>query len=65
MLPVVDASGKKAIPRAKTMIERGADAIVISSCITRGVPVGFPCPFSETIKDNIEKLNVNVIDWTH
>ncbi|VUT23992.1 MAG: CGGC domain protein [Candidatus Methanolliviera sp. GoM_oil] len=57
--------GKRAIPRAKMMIEKGADTIVISSCITRGVPIGFPCPFSETIKDNIEKLNVNVIDWTH
>ena len=47
------------------MIDKGVDAIVISSCITRGVPVGFPCPFSETIKDTIEKLNVNVIDGTH
>ena len=35
--------GKRAVPRAELMVKRGADAIVLASCISRGNPIGFPC----------------------
>jgi predicted metal-binding protein len=47
--------GKKAIPRAKMLIERGAEAIVFASCISRGNPIGFPCPHYTTIRDVVMK----------
>jgi len=39
--------GKRAVSRAKLMVERGADAIVFASCISIGNPIGFPCPHYE------------------
>lgn len=60
--------GKKAVSRAVDMVDRGADTIVLASCITRGAPIGFPCPFAEQIKDAIvQKLgeSVAIIDYTH
>ena len=35
--------GKRAVSRAKIMVERGAQAIVFASCISRGTPIGMPC----------------------
>ncbi|MCF8011116.1 MAG: CGGC domain-containing protein [Clostridiales bacterium] len=60
--------GKKAVTRAEEMVKRGADTIVIASCITRGNPIGFPCPFANQIKEAIEKKlgdKVKIIDYTH
>ncbi|OGC05794.1 CGGC domain-containing protein [candidate division WOR-1 bacterium RIFOXYD2_FULL_36_8] len=60
--------GKKAVSRAKMMVERGAEIIVIASCISKGHPIGFVCPNFEKIKESfIKKLNSNIIiiDWTH
>jgi predicted metal-binding protein len=34
--------GKKAVPRAAMMVERGAEIIVFASCMTKGNPIGFP-----------------------
>lgn len=45
--------GKRAIPRAKLMVNRGAEMIVIASCISKGNPIGFPCPHYATIRDCI------------
>ena len=36
--------GKKAVTRAVEMVKRGADTIALASCITKGNPIGFPCP---------------------
>jgi len=33
--------GKRAISRAKLMVERGAEVIAFASCILRGNPIGF------------------------
>ena len=60
--------GKRAVPRALEMIKRGADTIVLASCITRGNPIGFPCPFAEKIKDTLKKKigdSILLIDYTH
>ncbi len=60
--------GKKAVTRASEMIRRGADTIVLASCITRGNPIGFACPNAEKIKDAISKkvgAEIRIIDYTH
>ncbi|MFZ7131555.1 MAG: CGGC domain-containing protein [Eubacteriales bacterium] len=60
--------GKKVIIRAAEMVKRGADTIVLASCITRGNPIGFVCPHVEQMKAAIEKKIgelINMIDYTH
>ena len=60
--------GKKAASRAQLMINKGAEVIVISSCISRGNPIDFPCPNFKNIKNSIIKkigTNIKIIDWTH
>lgn len=66
--------GKKVSSNVKTLIEKGADIIALSSCMTRGYPVGsnaFVCQNLEDIKKSIEEFlkknapNVRIIDWTH
>ena len=49
--------GKKAVTRAEEMVERGADAIVLASCITKGNPIGFACPHAAVMKEAIAKKN--------
>ncbi len=60
--------GKRAVARAKMMIERGATAIALASCISRGNPIGVPCPHFEKMKESISKIigsSIKIIDWTH
>lgn len=50
------------------MVERGADTIVLASCITKGTPIGFPCPHREQIRLAIEKRlgsGIKIINYTH
>jgi predicted metal-binding protein len=47
--------GKKAVTRAVEMVNRGADTIALASCITRGNPIGFPCPHARIMKAAIAK----------
>lgn len=60
--------GKKAVTRAAEMIRRGADTIVFASCMTKGNPIGFPCPHARTIIDAVRKKagdSVRFIEYTH
>jgi predicted metal-binding protein len=60
--------GKRAVTRAAEMVKRGADTIVLCSCITRGNPIGFACPHVQAMKDAIAKKlgeSVSIIDYTH
>lgn len=60
--------GKKAVTRAAEMVKRGADTIALASCISKGTPIGFPCPHAEQIKAAIEKkvgASIRIIDYTH
>ncbi|NJD04365.1 MAG: CGGC domain-containing protein [Ruminiclostridium sp.] len=60
--------GKKAVTRAAEMVKRGADTIVFASCIFKGTPIGFPCPFAQTMKDAIIRKfgdTVKIIDYSH
>lgn len=60
--------GKRAVARARIMIERGIKVIFLASCIRNGNPIGFPCPHFQAMKDAIEKEigdQAQLIDWTH
>lgn len=60
--------GKKAVLRARLLAERGADTIAFASCIQKGTPIGYPCPFAKKIKELIEKDlggKVRLLDYTH
>ena len=60
--------GKKAILRARMLVQRAADTIVFASCISKGNPIGYPCPFAkkmiELIHDDLGE-NITIIDYTH
>ncbi len=45
--------GKRAVSRAQGLVDRGAEAIALASCIVKGTPIGFVCPHVEQIKDAI------------
>lgn len=60
--------GKKAITRAAEMVKRGADTIVLASCITKGSPIQFPCPHAEQMQEAIKKKlgdKIKLIEYTH
>lgn len=60
--------GKRAIPRAAMLLDRGAEIIVFASCMTKGNPIGFPCPHFNTIKESLKKRigdKAAILEWTH
>jgi predicted metal-binding protein len=60
--------GKKSVLRARELVKRGADTIVFASCIQRGTPIGYPCPFGKKMRDLIAKdlgEQIKILDYTH
>ena len=60
--------GKRAVARARLMVDRGAEAIVLASCISKGTPIGYPCPHYEDIRNALKKklgTEITLIEWTH
>lgn len=60
--------GKKAILRARELVKRGADTLAFASCIQKGTPIGYPCPFAKKMKELIQKdlgEQVSILDYTH
>ncbi|MBC35832.1 MAG: CGGC domain-containing protein [Bacteroidetes bacterium] len=60
--------GKKAVPRAKMMMDRGAEVIAFASCIKNGNPIGFPCPHADTMIDVVKirfGKDIQVLNHTH
>jgi predicted metal-binding protein len=60
--------GKKAVLRAREMVKRGADTIAFASCIARGTPIGYPCPFAKMMRDAVSKdldEEIQILDYTH
>ncbi len=59
---------KKAVLRARELAKRGADTIAFASCIQKGTPVGFPCPFAKKMKELIHKDSgdkIQILDYIH
>lgn len=60
--------GKKAVTRAALMVKQGAQAIALSSCISKGSPIGFACPHKDAMLGAIRaKLgpDITVYEYTH
>lgn len=60
--------GKKAVLRARELAKRGADTIAFASCIRKGTPIGYPCPFANRMRAVIENDlgdKVALLDYTH
>jgi len=60
--------GKQIFARAMEMKKRGAEKIVLASCIIKGTPayLEYPCPFAHRLKKIVEeKVQIGTIDWTH
>jgi len=60
--------GKRAISRAQMMVDRGAEILVFASCISKGNPIGFPCPHFTNMRDAVIKKigpDIQIIEWTH
>ena len=60
--------GKRAVQRAKVLADRGAETIALASCISKGTPIGMPCPHFELMKKAIStKVGTGVVllDYTH
>lgn len=60
--------GKKAVSRAMEMVHRGADTIVFASCILKGNPIGYACPFAKKMRDAVSSAvgeSIKIIDYTH
>lgn len=60
--------GKHAVTRAADMVNNGCDTIVLSSCITKGSPLSFPCPHAEQMIQAIQKRvgnGITVLTYSH
>ena len=54
--------------RARELADRGADTIAFASCIKKGTPIGYPCPFAKRMMDLVrEELGdgVRILEYTH
>lgn len=50
------------------LIERGADTIAFASCITKGNPIGYPCPFKNKMIELVTKEagdKADILEYTH
>ena len=60
--------GKKVLLRVRELVKRGADTICFASCINKGTPIGYPCPFAKKMKDLVVKEfgdSIDIIEYTH
>ena len=60
--------GKKAVLRARELVNRGADSSAVASCLQKGTPIGYACPFAKRMKDVIQNDlgdGIRLIDYTH
>jgi len=60
--------GKGAVLRARELVKRGANTIVFASCIQRGTPIGYPCPFAKKMREIVKEEvgeGICIIDYTH
>ena len=60
--------GKRVPLRARLLVERGADAIAFASCIGKGTPIGYPCPFFRKMLELVQKelpAGTSVFEYTH
>lgn len=50
------------------MFVRNSDTIAFASCIEKGTPIGYSCPFAKKMRDVISKdlgEEIQILDYTH
>ena len=59
--------GKRAVARAKMLVDRGAEAVALASCIGKGSPIGFPCANREQMVQAIRAKigDIPLLEYTH
>lgn len=60
--------GKKSVLRARKLVEAGADTIAFASCIQKGTPIGYPCPFAKKMQEVVTKNigdGIKILQHTH
>lgn len=60
--------GKRAVARAKMLVDRGAEALLFASCMGKGTPYSFKCPHFSEISQAVRTVvgnQVKVLDHTH
>ncbi len=60
--------GKKAVLRAREMVKRGANTIAFASCIAKGTPIEYPCPFAKKMRDAVSRdlgEDIRILEYTH
>ena len=60
--------GKKAVLRARELVNRGADSIAFASCIHKGTPIGYPCPFAKKMQQLVAAelgADITYLEYTH
>lgn len=60
--------GKKVVLRARELVKRGADTIAFASCIQKGTPIGYPCPFAKKMMKLLETdlgSKILILEYTH
>lgn len=60
--------GKKIVLRARELVKRGADTIAFASCIQKGTPIGYPCPFAKKMMKLLETdlgSKILILEYTH
>lgn len=60
--------GKRVLLKAKLLIDRGAEAIAFASCIKRGTPMGYPCPYHEKMIELVREKygeQVTILEHSH
>lgn len=60
--------GKKAALRVRELLKRGADTIAFASCIQKGTPIDYACPFARRMKELVIREagdSVRILDFTH
>lgn len=66
MAPCGGCPGSDAVRQAAEMVRRGADVIVMCTCMIKPIPSGPVCKYSEEISDAIrKKTDVDIIISTH
>ena len=60
--------GKKVVLRVRELVKRGIDTVAFATCIQKGAPIGYPCPFAAKMRALVEKEvgeSVRILDYTH
>lgn len=60
--------GKKAVFRARKLVDAGADTIAFASCIQKGTPIGYACPFAKRMQEVVSQNigdDIRILPYTH